>query len=1010
MACLEESTVLDFVQGRLGREEISKLEQHLDVCPSCRMVVAQAADCSSHDAEATFVEGRGRAAPVKSSIVRASRQSAARGAPPASTLARGASVGRFLILQEIGAGGMGVVYAAYDPELDRKVAIKLLRWRALSEQVAHDTRIRFKREAQAMARLDHPNVISVHDVGVHGDQIFLAMELVEGWTFRGWLKEKHRGWQEILSVLRKAGEGLAAAHRAGLVHRDFKPDNVLVGRDGRVRVSDFGLARAVEELDGPPSVAVTTTSQALESDLTRVGTILGTPAYMPPEQRAGLPTDARADQFAFCVTLYEALYGSRPFGSELGQAPDGFTLPPPPKRDVPAWLHRVLARGLAASPDDRFASMDDLLRALEGPRRSVPLWARAVAVVLALSIAGAWWAYRSRQSAAHTCSDVDHALVGIWDAPKKHAVQSSILATGQPWAAAAWATVERDLDRYAAEWVALSRSTCEATQRREASSALEDLRRACLTRRLDELAAVTRVLATVDNDVAQRAVQAVQSLDSPKECEDIANLMSQVEPLLDPVRRARVQEIHALLADAEAAIDAGKVTLATEAAQKALEEAREVGYAPALAEAMTLRAALLADAGEPKAAVPMLREAVQAALRGRDDQAAIGAYTVLVTVLGSHLALFDEALDAGRTADALLARLHSPAGLRRRLLLAVVDVYLMQGDFMSAETALQQALALFDSSLPNVQRARAMDGMGDIRFQQGRLQEAKAYYREAQEIRRAALGDNHPVLSDSHQKLAAVEWGEGRYEQAIRLFQQAREVLGPEERDAPLALSLTANVGVIMVDRGQVDEGLAVLRGVLPRFEATYGRDHPEVARIRMQIGVALGKLGQYAEAESLLQGASEVFAAKEGPETIDVAMALYEQAELQRRRKRLGKAIATYSRSLAIVEATMGKDFRGAGHVLTGLGLTYLAQSRYAQAATALQRALTLREGDRIGPEKLAETRFALAQALYARGDKPQAVALARAARDDYGRASLVNAAVEQKVIDDWLRPRSRD
>jgi len=204
MPCLEESTVLNFVQGRLGQEEISKIEQHLDVCPSCRMVVAQAAECSNHDAAATFVEGRGRAAPVESDIVRASRQSAACDAPSASTLARGASVGRFLILQEIGAGGMGVVYAAYDPELDRKVAIKLLRWRALSEQVAHDTRIRFKREAQAMARLDHPNVISVHDVGVHGDQIFLAMELVEGWTFRGWLKEKHRGWQEILGVLRKS--------------------------------------------------------------------------------------------------------------------------------------------------------------------------------------------------------------------------------------------------------------------------------------------------------------------------------------------------------------------------------------------------------------------------------------------------------------------------------------------------------------------------------------------------------------------------------------------------------------------------------------------------------------------------------------------------------------------------------------------------------------------------------------------------------------------------------------
>src|SRR5258707_610263 len=247
---------------------------------------------------------------------------------------------------------MGVVYAAYDPELDRKVAVKLLRAEADTKSNARAAQARLLREAQAMARLSHPNVISVHDVGALGTQVFIAMEFVEGKTLTRWLKEKPLTPREIVQTFLQAGKGLAAAHAAGLVHRDFKPDNVLIGNDGRIKVLDFGLARAVEDVVGdaptlPPQVVASglSTPRQLEARLTRSGAFLGTPAYMAPEQLLGKTIDARADQFSFCVALYEALYGERPFAAnsieEVASAVVESKIRPPPssarvRGDAPA--------------------------------------------------------------------------------------------------------------------------------------------------------------------------------------------------------------------------------------------------------------------------------------------------------------------------------------------------------------------------------------------------------------------------------------------------------------------------------------------------------------------------------------------------------------------------------------------------------------------------------------------------------------------------------------------------
>jgi len=281
-------------------------------------------------------------------------------------LGRGDALGRYIVLSRLGAGGMGVVYAAYDPDLDRKVAVKVLRPDAAVDEA------RLLREGRAMARVQHPNVIVVYDVGTFADGVFVAMELVDGTTLDGWLEARHPDWRAIVDVFVKAGSGLAAAHAVGMVHRDFKPANVLIGSDGRVRVVDFGLARSTGD-EPPVPVEAEFSPERTPSQLgevTRTGALVGTPSYMSLEQLHGAPIDARSDQFSFSVALYRALFGERPFAGDstaalAAEIASGRVRPPPKSTRVPGWLHKVVLRGLSARSEDRWPTMDAMLAALQ---------------------------------------------------------------------------------------------------------------------------------------------------------------------------------------------------------------------------------------------------------------------------------------------------------------------------------------------------------------------------------------------------------------------------------------------------------------------------------------------------------------------------------------------------------------------------------------------------------------------------------------------------------------------
>jgi eukaryotic-like serine/threonine-protein kinase len=380
-ACFGEDTVLEIARGGLDAEHHVLAQEHIAVCDDCRrlvaMEVAAASEAEGIDPDSVWSIAK-KEALAPSSLVR---------------------VGRYTLLARIGAGGSGVIFRARDPQLRRDVALKLVRTETTGNDPAAARRL--LREAQAMARLAHPNVVAVHDAGIHQGQVFLAMELVEGQTLRQWSKTR-RSQREVLDMFVAAGRGLEAAHGAGLVHRDFKPSNVLVGHDGRPRVTDFGLARSVSR---DASFALTAISGDVPladgtESVTLAGMLVGTPSYMAPEQFLGQPTDARTDQFGFCVALYEAVHGQRPFAGstlqEIAFEVTGGNVRVPPTGGVPASVAAAIARGLRVSPDERFPSMSELLAALseEPGETKRPAKRRGPALVLAgattLGVLAAW--------------------------------------------------------------------------------------------------------------------------------------------------------------------------------------------------------------------------------------------------------------------------------------------------------------------------------------------------------------------------------------------------------------------------------------------------------------------------------------------------------------------------------------------------------------------------------------------------------------------------------------------
>jgi tetratricopeptide (TPR) repeat protein/tRNA A-37 threonylcarbamoyl transferase component Bud32 len=476
----------------------------------------------------------------------------------------GERIAHFQILGTLGRGGMGVVLRARDELLDRVVALKLVR----PELTAHADQTRgteqLLAEARATAKITHPNVITVHEVGVVADQVFLAMEFVAGRTLGEWLVERPRTWQEIVDIWILAGRGLQAAHEADLVHRDFKPANVLVGHDDRVLVTDFGIAGRTQELELAP-----TDTTATQSGL------LGTPRYMAPEQFSGERVSARSDQFAFCVSLWEALYDQHPFDAtnfaslalDIGK---GHVRDPPRDRGAPDRLRRILLRGLARRPEDRHADLAALVEELTKLRRRVERrrwWIAAGLAVPALTIA-IWQAWPEPVAAIDPCAPPTEGWwSGVWD-PEVRAELEPVFGSAElPYVRASWPRLHTALDAYTSEWDRQQLRACRDTRvSNTVSEQMLDRRTACLDGARRRVAALVQLLGQGDPEVLAQGLELANRLPSLETCSDLARLEAGVAPPPEALRD-QLDAFEQTLAEAQTLDLAGRY----EAAQALLE-------------------------------------------------------------------------------------------------------------------------------------------------------------------------------------------------------------------------------------------------------------------------------------------------------------------------------------------------------------------------------------------------------------------------------------------------------
>ncbi|OJT20912.1 hypothetical protein BO221_28870 [Archangium sp. Cb G35] len=982
MTCLDESTFMELMLGGLPPERAAEVDRHLDSCPTCRRLVAEAIRARTPTG---LAEPPALHSPSPTASVEA-------------VLPRGTAVGRYLVLERLGAGGMGVVYSAYDPELDRRVALKLLRVAALGLE-AEEGRAHLLREAQAMARVSHPHVVSVHDVGSFGEQVFLAMELVEAQTLRQWMRATPRSWREVRDVFLDAGKGLAAAHAAGLVHGDFKPENLLVG--ARVRVTDFGLAHR----------AASDTRRAMG----------GTPAYMAPEQFGpGGHADARCDQFSFCITLYEALYGERPFAGDtertlVAEMRAGRVRPVPKSTDVPPWLHRLVMRGLEVEPSARHPSMEALLTALQGEpakrRRWWPQLGGALALLLSVGITHA-----VATRGARACAGAADKVAGIWGPEQQRAAEAAFLATGRPFALEAWNSARRTLDAYTTAWATLHTSVCEATRvRGEQPEELLGRRMRCLDQRLAEVAALTRLFAQADHRVVQYAPRTAEQLSPLAGCSDLAVLEAAGPVPEDAASRQLTEDLHAALMEGRMLGAAGRYAEGAARVLPVAEQARAAGNRYGGAEAFLLVAELRDQAGDYRGAEKLVQDAVWAAEASRNDEVAVRASTLAVRITGERLEKYDLAHLWQERADAALARMGGDEVLRARLLHNVSRVLAIEGRYVEATERQRQALTLLEKNQgpESLAVADVLVDLGHDLLTQGQVDEGLIHLRRALALRERELGALHPDSGQALLALSSAAWIRRDIAEGRRLTHQALQVLeqslGPDHPMVAYALNDYA-MHLLHGSKNDANEALPMMLRGSRIIQSAEGPDSSSAALFTSNLAQVEMSLGRMSEAEHHFREAIAQLEAKRGPEHVTLCSPLHGLGIALQNQGRIDEALPYFDRSVSIHDAQPGDYHKARADLLMDLGNGYLIAKRPRDAIPSLERALALIEkSSEKSPQPLLHQRsiirFRLARALWdANEDRLRARQLVTEALELAKEERHPGAEKYQKNLERWL------
>lgn len=774
-------------------------------------------------------------------------------------LPKGTPIGRYMVIKRLGAGGMGVVYAAYDPELNRKVAIKLLHIRRMGGSADAEARARLLHEAQSMARLSDPHVISVFDVGTAFEQIFVAMEFLEGGTLTDWLAQPH-STDQILTLFHQAGLGLAAAHEKGLIHRDFKPDNVLLTTDGHPKVVDFGLARefkgasdnqasahkklhssAQDRLADLPAELreAIAQSQALSSPVTQHGAIMGTPRYMAPEQFNGLSTDERTDVFTFCVVLYEALYGMQAFpGSTLGQLAvsvlEGKLQQPTDRKGVPSYIHRMLLRGLAIAPEQRPSTLREILDVISPETKRVRrqrLWgAAALGAALVLTSGGLVGAKVYARGKAQKCAQADDAIERAWGKPVREQAAQAMLATKLPYAKEVWLGVATNLDRYLSRWKKAREAACEATYVRRKQPLIHLNRRLqCLDNELQEIGAFAEQLRSADGEILDRALEASVEFQPPSVCEDAIALLSEMPE--DAAMRAQVEQIYREIGATRVLTSMGRFRQASAHATQTVASAITAGYKPAESRAHWQLGKIQANAAAYALSEQNFFQAAVTGIEGGDHRAAAAAFLELFRLSGKQNQqheLADHYHDLARAELSHLRAGRTKQGLEAQLQFYACQVNTVRGDLKQAEAACSQARQAM-AKLVGEDRVHTSSllSLANVYRRQGRFDEALTLFRQALEAIEKVVGREHPRTARAEVDLAELFAAQSKYPEAIEHAQRALGIFRKTFGDkSPKLYEVESLLVQWSLQQGQLDTALGIAREAFSLV-----RETPDVAQ-----------------------------------------------------------------------------------------------------------------------------------------------------------------------------------
>jgi tetratricopeptide (TPR) repeat protein len=874
--------------------------------------------------------------------------------------AEGDHLGRYVLGASIGAGGMGTVYLAHDPELDREVAVKLIRADQASDPEAT---ARLVREAQSLARLQHPSVVSVFEIGIVQGLAFIAMEYVPGEVLSRWQRKADRSTDEILDVYGQAGEGLAAAHAQDIIHRDFKPANVLVGRDGRARVLDFGIATLGASIapadgsDGRERNAGTSDS----TTLTRMGDVLGTPSYMSPEQHGGKLVDHRSDQYAFCVALFEALYGVRPFAGDdlatLAKNKIGGSVQIVERgRAVPAAVRRVIVRGLSADPDRRWPTMGELLAALESARK--PRWTMA-ALGIAVPVVAAAGLLLTSDGAAKSCERPESALAGTWDPLTQQTLSDRFGGVQLPDVAKTWALVQPKVDEYAQQWMEAYSTACEAPLDDE----VLDLTMACLHQRRTALGSVVDVLSRGELDVMRNAGRLVRGLPSVEQCAEIEDAHGRLDAPPAAVA-TEVERLRRKVGVVTALAQAGKFDEAIALSEEIARAQVETGYEPLRLEIDEARGSAMGSTNRIDDAITLLEQTFHDASVSRYHAVEARAASSLVYLVGSA-----------------------------------------KGDGEGGERWARQAQAAIEAgNLGDLETAGVEINLGSSYMAAGRLEDAMQLYDRAWETRVRILGDHHPETAVVLSNRAALFAQLGRLEDAEAAYRQVIEIWEDELGPAHPAVSTSLNGLIGILDRrGRVDEAVPMAERSIAIRRGALGNEHPKVAIAEETAGSLYLKRGDYERAQQHFDEALRIREATLPAGHIEMGGSWINLGMLAEKQGRYEDSVRAARKAVDILENNVGTEHPWLAYPLTSWSISALALGHVDEAHERAQRALALRRRVPTSAPELARTELAAARVLAARGEIDSARSLAEEA---YARLpDEPTTAAQRSEIRRWLR-----